>query len=59
MRHRNEIKMRSVFRDETVTLLTLEGQLKVCGCFIVLLLAIAGIGSSLCAIFYVSVFLQT
>ena len=53
-RHRNENRMRSIFRDETVTLVTLEGQLKVCGCFIVLLVAAAGIFASLCAIFYVS-----
>lgn len=53
-RRNNEIKMRSILRDENVTLLTLEGQLKVCGCFIVLLIAIFGLCASLFCIGYVS-----
>ena len=51
-RLRNENSMRSIFRDEAVTLVTLEGQLKVCRCCIVLLVAAAGILASLCAILY-------
>lgn len=52
--HDNEIKMRSILRDENVTLLTLEGQLKVCGCFLVLVIAVLGLIASLFAIIYVS-----
>lgn len=52
--HDNEIKMRSILRDENVTLLTLEGQLKVCGCFLVLVIAVLGFAASLFAIVYVS-----
>lgn len=50
--HDNEIKMRSILRDENVTLLTLEGQLKVCGCFLVLVIAVLGLIASLFAIIY-------
>ena len=52
--HDNEIKMRSILRDENVTLLTLEGQLKVCGCFLVLVIAVLGLIASLFAIISVS-----
>lgn len=53
-RRRTEIDSRSILRDSQVTLITLEGQLKVCGCFLVLLVAIAGLIASGYAIFYVS-----
>lgn len=56
LRRRNELQSRSIMRDSQVTLITLEGQLKVCGCFLVLLVALAGLISSAYAIFYVSGF---
>ena len=52
-RRRNELKSRSILRDDSVTLLTTEGQLKVCGCFIVLIVAITGFTASVYAICYV------
>ena len=43
---------KTLFRDEKVTLITLEGQFKVCGCFFVLILAIVGLMASLWAVFH-------
>lgn len=49
-----ELRSRSILKDDQVTLLTLEGQLKVCGCFIILLVALFGICASMYCLIYVS-----
>ena len=54
-RRRNLEKARSIFKDDSVTLFTLEGQLKICGCLVVLAVALATLAASICAISYVSV----
>ena len=46
------MRLREMLKDDSITLFTLEGQLKVCGCFFVMLIAIAGILASAWAIIY-------
>jgi len=48
------MKLSEMLKDDSVTLFTLEGQLKVCGCLIVMIVAIAGMIASCWAIVYVS-----
>ena len=52
-RRRRLLKL-SDLKDDSVSLFTLEGQLKVCGCLIVMLIAIAGMIASCWAIVIVS-----
>ena len=51
-RRRQDMRLREMLKDDSITLFTLEGQLKVCGCFLVMLVAIAGILASAWAIIY-------
>lgn len=46
------MKLSEMLKDDSVTLFTLEGQLKVCGCLIVMIVAIAGMIASCWAIVY-------
>ena len=51
-------KIKWIFRDEKVTLITMEGQFKVCGCFFILILAVAGVCASLWSIFHAFEFVR-
>ena len=51
-------KIKGIFIDEKVTLITIEGQFKVCGCFFILILAVAGLCASLWCTFHAFEFVR-